>query len=294
MASTAGERIKHSARNKGAMKREEKAKRINAKNRTIKKALSALNSGNFNSRRQCARAFELPEATLRRASKALNFVFKGRGRRPKNTNEDQGKESKYNIVAESKAYKNVLDTVNPASPPYILPVEGCNISGKKNICNSVKAAATGPIPDQTWAHPKSPTVASNHFLMLESHEDTPHLVLPVSAACSTRGNSIPAFNSCHTLTGPCSPETYTPLLAATAMSETGNIEDIANILDAKQKSLSYSNKLSQLQTYENLINTDGDKIAEFEILYKAAKFDVTNTEFQAWLLHKKELEGYFC
>ena len=61
----------------------------------------------------------------------------------------------------------------------------------------------------------------------------------------------------------------------------------------KQKSLSHDKKVRQLQRYEHLIDNDGDKIAEFETLYKAARFDVANTEYQSWLLYKQQSSDAF-
>ena len=49
----------------------------------------------------------------------------------------------------------------------------------------------------------------------------------------------------------------------------------------------------RLQRYEHLIDNDGDKIAEFENLYKAARFDVANTEYQSWLLYKQQSSDAF-
>ena len=68
-------------------------------------------------------------------------------------------------------------------------------------------------------------------------------------------------------------------------------ETIAASLVNKQKTLTHEKKVRQLQRYEHLIDPDGDTIAGFETLYKAAKFDVANTEFQNWLLYKKQAVG---
>ena len=61
----------------------------------------------------------------------------------------------------------------------------------------------------------------------------------------------------------------------------------------KQKSLSHDKKVRQLQRYEHLIDNDGDKIAEFQTLYQAARFDVANTEYQSWLLYKQQSSDAF-
>ena len=78
----------------------------------------------------------------------------------------------------------------------------------------------------------------------------------------------------------------------TSATDPSSPEDIiATNLVNRQKSLTHDKKVRQLQRYEHLIDPDGDKIAEFETLYKAARFDVANTEFQNWLLYKKQSVG---
>ena len=59
-------------------------------------------------------------------------------------------------------------------------------------------------------------------------------------------------------------------------------ETIAASLVNRQKTLTHDKKVRQLQRYEHLIDPDGDTIAEF---------DVANTEFQNWLLYKKQAVG---
>ena len=87
-----------SAGNKRITAREKKAEEIAAKNVTLKEALAALEAGLFKSRRQCAEAFGLSEATLRRASNSEDFVFKGQGRKSEAMTEEEEKKVKDHIV----------------------------------------------------------------------------------------------------------------------------------------------------------------------------------------------------
>ena len=91
-------RTKCSAGNKRITAREKKAEEIAAKNATLKEALAALEAGLFKSRRQCAEAFGLSEATLRRASNSEDFVFKGQGRRSEAMTEEEEKKVRDHIV----------------------------------------------------------------------------------------------------------------------------------------------------------------------------------------------------
>ena len=113
----------------------------------------------------------------------------------------------------------------------------------------------------------------------------PLLALPVSAVYSAQASSAPVSAP------PISLTISAPIPATATTSDVGSPEDLANRLVTKQNSLSYDKKVRQLQRYEHLIDPDGDKVAEFESLYKAAKFDVANTEFQVWLLYKQQAVG---
>ena len=82
--------------------REAKKEKVSAMNTTIQEALAALKGGLFTSRRQCAEAFGLSEATLRKASKTENYVFKGAGQKFEVMTEEEEKKIKEHCVERLK------------------------------------------------------------------------------------------------------------------------------------------------------------------------------------------------
>ena len=86
--------------NKRKSTRDEKAKEIAAKNANVQEALAAV--GLYKSRRQCAEAFGIPEATLRKASKTENYVLRGRGRKNEALTEEEEKKIKDHMIERLK------------------------------------------------------------------------------------------------------------------------------------------------------------------------------------------------
>ena len=88
--------------NKRKSTRDEKAEEIAAKNANVQEALAAYKAGRYKSRRQCAEAFGVPEATLRKASKIENYVFKGPGRKLEALTEEEERKIKDHVIERLK------------------------------------------------------------------------------------------------------------------------------------------------------------------------------------------------
>ena len=229
-----------------------------------------------------------------------------------------------NITSLAPEYcGNAEDVADPAFCSNPLSVAEDNVSSGQVVTTDPLLSQHLPLPGLCEA----PTVPNTPHVTPQSsvsgppppaNNDTdpliePLLALPVSAAYSAQASSAPVFapplslpTTGHQTLSTSTPSSSTrPAASSTACSTTSSAsapattttsdvitsEELAKKLVTKQKGLSHDKKMRQLQRYEHLIDPDGDKIVEFQNLYKAAKFDVANTEFQVWLLYKQQAAG---
>ena len=194
---------------------------------------------------------------------------------------------------------NAEDVADPAFRSHPLPLAEDNVSSGHVVTTDPLLSQLLPLPGLCEAPtvPNTPHVTPQSSVSGPSPPDDtdpliePLLAVPVSAAYSAQASSAPAIAPPLSLPTTDHKALSTPLPAATTASEVGSHEDLAIRLVTKQNILSHDKKVRQLQRYEHLIDPEGDKVADFESLYKAAKFDVANTEFQVWLLYKQQSVG---
>ena len=186
---------------------------------------------------------------------------------------------------------NADDVADPAFRPHpFSPAEESDQS-EQVVTGDPLLSQLGPVPSVYEA----PTVPNTPLLTPESSVSRP----PADTDRDPLMESLPALTLTAQASSAPPPLSLTATTAQTLSAPPPSVTDdslsledrIAASLVNKQKNLNHDKKVRQLQRYEHLIDPDGEKITEFETLYKAARFDIRNTEYQNWLLYKQQASG---